>query len=150
MKLSQFIILISALFLLLLFWIAGCKKDPQIFPDGSVCEDFPMAPAGVGYQYQIRNPTLNRHAPSFNPNNSNEIALTIGDSLITAGDNLYTLNLNTGQKKYLVNYVWYQPKWSMEIALPSLHLVMKIIVLSGVPMGKKLFSEKWLVQHIIL
>lgn len=115
MKLSQFIILISALFLLLLLWIAGCKKDPQIFADGSVCEDFPMLQGfSTGYQYQGRTPTLDRQAPCFNPNNVTEIALTIGDSLITTGDNLYTLNLNTGQKKYLINYVWAQPKWSIK------------------------------------
>lgn len=114
MKTTKLKILILTTFTLLLLLAVGCKKDPMIFPDGSVCEDFPSTPAGIGYQYQSRNPTLNKQAPYFNPNNAAEIVFTTGDSVITSGDNLYTLNLNTGQKKYLANNVWYQPKWSVK------------------------------------
>lgn len=106
--------LILAIFALLFIWQVGCKKDPRIFPDGSVCEDFPSSPAGIGYQYQSRNPTLNKWASCFNPNNAAEIVFTTGDSIITSGNNLYTLNLNTGQKIYLANNVWFQPKWSVK------------------------------------
>lgn len=114
MKTIKLKFLILTIFALLLFWAGGCKKDPRIFPDGSVCEDFPMSSSPFGYQYQNQNPSLNRQAPCFNPNNDAEITLTIGDNSNPTGDNLYTLNLNTGQKTYLANNVWYQPKWSVK------------------------------------
>lgn len=114
MKIIKLKNLILTTFALLLLWVAGCKKDPVIFPDNSVCENFPTAPAGIGYQYQSRNPTLNKWASCFNPNNASEIVFTTGDSIITSGNNLYTLNLNTGLKTYLVNNVLGQPKWSVK------------------------------------
>ena len=114
MKTTKLNILILSTFSVLLIWAAGCRRDPMVFPDGSVCENFPPEPDGVGYQYQTQNPTLNRQAPCFNPNNTAEISLTVGNISNPAGDNLYTLNLNTGQKTFLVNNVWYQPKWSVK------------------------------------
>lgn len=112
MKSSKLKFLILTTFSLMLLCIGGCKKDPHLLSNGSDCSDFPMSSSSIGYQYQNRNPTLDRKAACFNPNNIAEIVLTIGDSLNSAGDNLYTLNLNTGQKTFLASNAWYQPKWS--------------------------------------
>ncbi len=114
MKPPKFKTLILVTFNLLLLWEVGCKKDPPISNDGGICEDFPISTSQLGYQYQIRNSTFNIHAPCFNPNNSAEIVLTTGDSIITSGNNLYSINFNTGQKTFLTNNVLGQPKWSIK------------------------------------
>lgn len=116
------IFLLRILLLLLFFSLFSCKKDPPIpaIPvnnnDSIIitgnCDDLPPSSNFTGYQFTF--PDFFFNSPNFNPNNSSEIVFRKKNlKNLSEPEELWRLNIVTGENTLLIKNIWYQPKWNI-------------------------------------